>query len=120
MTLSALWLLTKEKPYQFFYKTSYSDVGFKTAIPSKKERPETNFTIRKLYNQPLEIDKRKYNGLIELCTKNQIIKKYHSFYKNLRYKPQEEKADGKEEKNEENFPKKRKLNKKLKKKRQIK
>jgi hypothetical protein len=74
----------KGEPDRFSVKESFEDgEEYKEIIVSKHVDPNT-IEIKQLFSKPLIIRGAKLAGLLELCKKNLILKKYHSFYNNLK------------------------------------
>ncbi|XP_031331858.1 uncharacterized protein LOC116162382 [Photinus pyralis] len=77
----------KTHPKTIFFKTDYSQQYYNRILVDHRQRkPTISFKDIKLkcaYDRPLPISKKKYNGLMELCSKKALPLQYHQFYKNL-------------------------------------
>lgn len=75
--------VVKNEPFTFYYKNSYDDEEVFKRVQCKKLPSKGVYELTKLYSEPRRIDQKKLDGILELCSKNYIIKKYHNFYYNL-------------------------------------
>lgn len=85
----------KNEPYNFFYKTSFSDPQFKTVGILQKKRLRTKKqkvdepkqpgipTLKKAYNRKRELPGKKIEDLKFLLAKGYIPRYYKSFYESL-------------------------------------
>lgn len=68
----------------------------------KKGRKTMNFKLeeihlKKLYNGPIALTKKKYEHLQYLCDKNVILTQYHNFFRNLKFTDKKEQSDSEDD-----------------------
>ncbi|KAB0803299.1 hypothetical protein PPYR_00269 [Photinus pyralis] len=70
------------------FKYEYTDAPKSLNIYKKRRgRPSccSRADLQQLYDKPLPVDKKKLDGLLELCNKRDIPEMYHGFYRSLSY-----------------------------------
>lgn len=86
--LKIKWLqYRKADPTRIFYKQKLSDQEFQSILIKKistRTASGLRDNVESLYKQLLCIEKKKLQGLLQLCSSLCIPATYHSFYKNLR------------------------------------